>query len=129
MYACIVLHFIGEYLFRNEYLKEHQKENLCVALIYNFIYIIPFLIFSDITLLQALVIFSGHLVIDKYNLTLKFMCLSSKFSNLTKNFCFDASRDIHVLSAQDLMKSNQRYELIDITLKLTLIFLTIKYIH
>ncbi len=64
----LLLHLFGDYITQTDWMAKNKTNDLLPAIIHSGVYSLPFFIFLDISFMAWFVIYTTHIVIDRYRL-------------------------------------------------------------
>jgi hypothetical protein len=70
----LLCHLVGDYVFQTNWMAHNKSKKTAVATLHAFLYVLPFRLITP-SPLALFIIFSTHLLIDRFNLALHFMRL------------------------------------------------------
>jgi len=73
----IYAHFLGDYIFQNDWMAQNKKRSSWICSIHVVCYIVPFLL-CGLAWWQLLLIAAQHFLIDRWNFVMWFMCLKGQ---------------------------------------------------
>lgn len=76
LYLSLIFHFIGDYLFQNDWMAKEKVEKSWVALLHATIYSIPFMFLLDFNILVAFILIT-HFFIDRFRLAVYWIKLAN----------------------------------------------------
>jgi len=74
----ILSHLIGDFLLQNDWMAKHKKESSLICFIHAACYMIPFLLFCNLSLMQSLLIGLQHFIQDRTYIVNYFMTIAGK---------------------------------------------------
>lgn len=86
----ILFHFLGDYIFQNNWMANNKTSKNLPAFIHATIYSLPFILFLNINFYFWLIIYISHYLIDRYRLAVYWVKLVN-WNWKSKNFGFKES--------------------------------------
>lgn len=90
----LILHLIGDYLTQTDWMAKNKTSAIWVAALHSAVYSVPFLLLSP-SILALTVIFSTHVLIDRYRLARFVIYAKNKVTEPSLQWCDACKTGFH----------------------------------